>query len=64
MDKDNTVGTLVIKLSTLSHVGTRFKNLLHSGVDGLVDLMQVWSFRESYQARGDLSRCVFTPEIA
>lgn len=64
MDKDNTVGMLVLELSTFNHVRARFNNLLHGGIDGLVYSMQAWSFRESDETRRDLGRCVFFTEVA
>lgn len=63
MDKDNTVGMSVLELSTFNYVRAGSNDLLHSGVDGLMYSIQAWPFRESYEARCDLSRCIFFTEI-
>lgn len=66
MDEDNTVGMLVLELSTFYHVRPmhRSNDLLHSGVDGLVYSIQAWSFRKSYEAGRNLSCCAFITKIA
>lgn len=67
MDKDYTVGTFssqTLDFSTLNSIRARSNDLLYSGVDGLVNSMQAWSFRESDEARSDLSLFFFSTKIA